>query len=115
MQTLILNPTILIDDVAITTPAGEPVLSVLDELVLQNFRPILRTGPDDGVLLNAIMLTFSFSIAAGNFNRQCLEYQSAALSSVRERIASPNKANIESTLGAILLLAGVEVRWNINP
>jgi hypothetical protein len=107
--------SILIDDVEITTPAGNAVLSVLDELVLQNFRPILRTGPDDDVLLNAIMLTFSFSIAAGHLNRQCLEYQSAALSSVRKRINSPNKSTMESTMGAILLLAGVEVRWNINP
>jgi hypothetical protein len=114
-QILILNPPILIDYIVITTPAGEPVLSVLDELVLQNFRPILRTGPDDDVLLSAIMLTFSFSIAAGNFSRQCLEYQSAALSSVRKRITSPNKATMESTMGAILLLAGVEVSWNINP
>jgi hypothetical protein len=104
----------LIDDLETTRAAGEPVLSVLDELVLQNFRPILRTGPNDDVLLNAIMLTFSFSVASGNFNKQCLEYQSAALSSVRKRITAPNKANMESTLGAILLLAGVEVCWNMN-
>jgi hypothetical protein len=88
----------------------EPVLSVSDELVLQNFRPILRTGPDDDLLLSAIMLTFSFASNAGTFDRECLEYQNAALSSVRQRIGSPNKATMESTLGSILLLAGVEVR-----
>lgn len=90
----------------------EPVLSVSDELVLQNFRPILRTGPDDDLLLSAIMLTFSFASTAGNFNMECLQYQKAALSSVRQRISSPNKATMESTMGSILLLAGVEVRLN---
>ncbi|KAJ5880751.1 N-ethylmaleimide reductase [Penicillium subrubescens] len=108
-----LNELLNRDDVEITTPAGNAVLSVLDELVLQNFRPILRTGPDDDVLLNAIMLTFSFSIAAGHLNRQCLEYQSAALSSVRKRINSPNKSTMESTMGAILLLAGVEAQKGV--
>ncbi|CEJ59041.1 hypothetical protein PMG11_07678 [Penicillium brasilianum] len=90
----------------------EPALSASDELVLQNFRPILRTGPDDDLLLSAIMLTFSFASNAGHFDRECLEYQNAALSSVRQRIGSPNKATMESTLGSILLLAGVEVRLN---
>jgi hypothetical protein len=97
------------DDIGGTRLAAEPVLSLSDELVLQNFLPILRTRPDDSLLLNAIMLTFSFALATGNFNKECLEYQSATLSSVRERIFSPNKATMESTLGAILLLAGVEV------
>lgn len=55
------------------------------------------------------MLTFSFATAAGHFNEECLESQRVALSSVRKRISSPNKATMESTLGAILLLAGVEV------
>lgn len=55
------------------------------------------------------MLTFSFATAAGHFNEECLEYQRVALSSVRERIGSPSKATMESTLGTILLLAGVEV------
>jgi hypothetical protein len=58
-QILILNPPILIDYIVITTPAGEPVLSVLDELVLQNFRPILRTGPDDDVLPSQLLLVTS--------------------------------------------------------
>lgn len=61
------------------------------------------------------MLTFSLAVADGNFNRECLEYQNAALSAVRKRITSPDKATMESTLGAILLLAGVEVRLSPSP
>ncbi len=56
------------------------------------------------------MLTFAFSGAADGIDRTFLEYQSAALRSVRQRIGSLERATEESTLGAILLLAGIEVR-----
>ncbi|KAE8441222.1 hypothetical protein EG329_005622 [Mollisiaceae sp. DMI_Dod_QoI] len=88
----------------------EPIFSVSDELVLQNFRSVLRKGLDDHALLNAVMLTFAFAATAGSIDRECLGYQSEALSSIRERMSSPNRATSESTLGAILLLAGIEAR-----
>ena len=55
------------------------------------------------------MLTFSFAITASSIDREYLGYQGEALSSIRQRMNSPDKAISESTLGAILLLAGVEV------
>jgi hypothetical protein len=55
------------------------------------------------------MLTFAFAATTGSIDRECLGYQSEALSSVRQRMSSPDKASSESTLGAILLLAGIEV------
>ncbi|KAF4767429.1 hypothetical protein HAV15_009669 [Penicillium sp. str.  len=88
----------------------EPVFSVADELVLQNFRSVLRKGLDDNALLSAVMLTFLFTVTAGMTNRECLEYQNKALSSIRQRMSSPDKAATESTIGAILLLAGIEAR-----
>ncbi|KAJ5152935.1 N-ethylmaleimide reductase [Penicillium canariense] len=90
--------------------AAEPIFSVFDELVLQNFRSILRERLDDHALLSAVMLTFSFASAAGSINRECLEYQGEALTSIRQRMSSPDRATMESTLGAILLLAGIEAR-----
>ena len=87
----------------------EPVFSVADELVLQNFRSVLRKGLDDNALLSAVMLTFLFTVTAGMTSRECLEYQNKALSSIRQRMSSPDKAATESTIGAILLLAGIEV------
>jgi hypothetical protein len=89
--------------------ATEPVFSVSDELVLQNFRLVLRKGLDDHALLSAVMLTFAFATTAGSIDRECLRYQSEALSSIRQRMSSPDRATSESTLGAILLLAGIEV------
>ncbi|KAJ5125678.1 N-ethylmaleimide reductase [Penicillium atrosanguineum] len=88
----------------------EPVLSVSDELVLQDFRSILRKGLDDHALLNAIMLTFASINTAGSIDRECLQYKVEVLSSIRQRMTSSDKATTESTLGAILLLAGIEAR-----
>ena len=89
--------------------AAEPVFSVSDELVLQNFRSVLRNGLDDHALLSAFMLTFTFAVTASNIDRDYLEYQTMSLSSIRERLHHPGGATSESTLGAIVLLAGIEV------
>lgn len=56
------------------------------------------------------MLTFTFAATAGSMDEECLRYQGEALSSIRQRMSSPDRATTESTLGAILLLAGIEVR-----
>jgi hypothetical protein len=55
------------------------------------------------------MLTFAFAVTASSIDREYLAYQSEALSSIRQRMNSPDRATSESTLGAILLLAGIEV------
>ncbi|KAN0099217.1 hypothetical protein V8E51_012992 [Hyaloscypha variabilis] len=93
-----------------TQQATEPVFSVSDELVLLKFRSVLRKGLDDHALLSAIMLTFAFAGTVGSIDRDCLGYQGEALSSIRQRMSFPDKAPSESTLGAILLLAGIEAR-----
>jgi hypothetical protein len=92
-----------------TQQATDPAFSVSDELVLQNFRLVLRRVPDDHALLSAVMLTFAFAVTAGGIDKECLAYQSEALSSIRERMNSMDRATSESTIGAILLLAGIEV------
>ncbi|KAF2705408.1 hypothetical protein K504DRAFT_337429, partial [Pleomassaria siparia CBS 279.74] len=91
--------------------AIEPVFSISDELVLPNFRSVLRKGLDDRALLNAIMLTIACAVTSntGSIDGECLGYQSEALNSIRQRLSSPDRATLESTLGAILLLAGVGV------
>ena len=55
------------------------------------------------------MLSFVFAVTGGSINRECLGYQSQAISYIRERMSSLDEATSESTIGAILLLAGVEV------
>lgn len=103
-----LAPSGLLNDPDKTSQAAEPVFSIADELVLQNFRLIFQTGLDDPALLNATMLTFAFAVT-GVINRECLGYHNQALNYIRVRMSSPKRAASESTLGAILLLAGIEV------
>lgn len=55
------------------------------------------------------MLSFVFAVTGGSINRECLGYQSQAISCIRERMSSLDEATSESTIGTILLLAGVEV------
>ncbi|MCJ1223713.1 hypothetical protein MMC12_000356 [Toensbergia leucococca] len=94
--------------------APEPVFSVVEELAFQNFRSVFRTGLVDPALLNAIMLSFVFAVTGGRINRECLGYQSQAIGYIRERMSSLDEATSESTIGAILLLAGVEARLGMT-
>ncbi|KAJ5523743.1 N-ethylmaleimide reductase [Penicillium frequentans] len=93
--------------------ATKPTFSVSDELVLQNFRSFLREGLDDHALLSAIMLTYAYATTAGSIDRECLRYQGEVLSAIRQRMSSPNTVTKVSTLGAILLLAGIEARLGL--
>lgn len=89
--------------------AAEPVFSVADELAFHSFRAVFQTGLDDPALLNAVMLTFAFAATEGTIDRECLGYQSEAMGYIRERMSSLDRATSASTIGAILLLAGIEV------
>jgi hypothetical protein len=92
-----------------TCEAAEPVFSVADNVAFQTFPLVFRTDRDDPALLNAIMLTFAFAMTGGIMNRECISYQSLAMSFIRKTISSPDRPVSVATLGAILLLAGVEV------
>ncbi|KAI0111295.1 hypothetical protein GGR51DRAFT_509619 [Nemania sp. FL0031] len=94
--------------------APEPVFSVAEEAAFQSFRSVFRTGLVDPALLNAVMLSLAFSVAGGSINRECLGYQGQTISYVRERMGSLCEATSEATIGAILLLAGVEARLGMQ-
>jgi hypothetical protein len=81
----------------------------MEELAFQKFSSVFRTGLVDPALLNAVMLSFAFAVAGGSINQECLGYQGQAISRIREKMSSLDEATSESTIGAILLLAGVEV------
>ena len=90
--------------------APEPVFSVAEDLAFQSFHSVFQTGLADPALLNAVMLTLAFAVTGGSVDRECLVYQGEAISRIRERLGSGDEASSVSTIGAILLLAGVEVR-----
>ena len=86
------------------------MLSVADELVLRNFRPVLQNGVNDHALLSALMLAFVLAFTSNEHDKAYLKYRSEALNSIRQQISSTETAVSEPTIAAILLLAGVEVR-----
>ncbi|KFY62066.1 hypothetical protein V496_04752 [Pseudogymnoascus sp. VKM F-4515 (FW-2607)] len=90
--------------------APEPVFSVAKELAFQNFFAVFRTGLVDSALLNAVMLSLVFSATGGSIDYECLGYQGQAITYIRMKMSSLVEATSESTIGAILLLAGVEAR-----
>jgi hypothetical protein len=95
--------------------ATEPVFSVADPIIFQDFSSVFRSDLDDPALLNAVKLTFAFAVTGGNIDNECLDYQNQAMSIIRERMSSPETAITLPTLGAILLLAGIEVCGSIYP
>ncbi|TAQ87450.1 hypothetical protein B7494_g4228 [Chlorociboria aeruginascens] len=94
--------------------AVEPVFSITEELAYHSFGAVFQSGLDDPALLNAIMLTFAFTVAEGSIDRECLEYQSQAISHICKRMSSLDRTTSITTIGAILLLAGVEARLGMQ-
>ena len=90
--------------------ALEPVFSVGDDVAFQSFRSVFRTSLHDPALLNATLLTATLANTDGPLNGDCLQYQTETIKTVRQRVGIIDDATITSTLGAILLLAGVEVQ-----
>lgn len=55
------------------------------------------------------MFSLLFAATEGNLDMECLKYKGSAIGGIRDKIACIKGAVSESTIGAILLLAGVEV------
>ena len=87
--------------------APEPVFSISQDLNFQHFHSVFRAGLVDPALMNAVMLSLTFAASGGVLNNESLVYRGQAIHHIRETM---NKPVSESTIGAILLLVGVEVR-----
>lgn len=85
-----------------------PKFSISDELVHPNFQFIFQRDQDDPALLNATILTYSLAMT-GRIDMTSLGYQNQALESIRASMSSNQTFTSESTLAAIVLLAGVDV------
>lgn len=89
--------------------ASEPVFSITEELAFQNFHTVFRTGLTDPALSNAVMFSLLFAVTEGNLDLECLKYKVCVIGCIRDKVAYIKGAVSESTIGAILLLVGVEV------
>ncbi|KIW18512.1 hypothetical protein PV08_02800 [Exophiala spinifera] len=94
--------------------ALEPVFSVGDNVALQNFQSVFRTGVDDPALLNAVLLTATYAATKDVLDHEYLKYQTETMRIVRERISFFDPSTTVSTMGAILLLAGIETRLGMR-
>ena len=84
-------------------------------MALQTFRSVFRTNLQDPALLNAVLLAATLGSNGGVFDQDCLRYQLETIKTVRERVSLLDAATAISTLGAMLLLAGVEVSNPSSP
>ncbi|KAH8911619.1 hypothetical protein BR93DRAFT_924295 [Coniochaeta sp. PMI_546] len=94
--------------------APEPVFSFAEELAFQSFRSVFRTGLVDPAVLNAVMLSLAFAVNGESLNGECLGYRGQAIRHIRQKMNSMGEATSESTIGAILLLAGIEARLGMT-
>lgn len=94
---------------------------MFDELVLGNLESCFQMGTDDAAFQSAIVLTFTLAStmtmhtppnAHHHLNYECLELQTNAIYTIRKRIGCPSNGADEPTIGAILLLANVEVLFH---
>ncbi|EHK50808.1 hypothetical protein TRIATDRAFT_288672 [Trichoderma atroviride IMI 206040] len=94
--------------------ASEPVFSITEDLAFQNFHTVFRTGLTDPALANAVMLSLLFAVTEGNLDTECLKYKVCAIAYIRDKVAYAKEAASESTIGAILLLVGVEAQLGMT-
>ncbi|KAH9907791.1 hypothetical protein F4778DRAFT_719121 [Xylariomycetidae sp. FL2044] len=90
--------------------AVEPIFSLADHSPFQNFVTVFKTGLDNPALSNALLLALATAVNDGRSNTECLTYKSHSIRWINERMRDTNKAATSSTIGAILLLTGVEYR-----
>ena len=91
--------------------APEPVFSVAKPLAFQSVQAVFREGLVDPTLVNAVMLALVSAVAGSKIERERLGYQYKAIAGIRERMDRVDEATSETTIGAILLLAGIEVSF----
>ncbi|KAJ4153685.1 hypothetical protein LMH87_010163 [Akanthomyces muscarius] len=90
--------------------APEPVFSVSKPLAFQSFQAVFREGLVDPTLVNAVMLALVSAVTGSKMDKERLGYQQHAIVGIRKRMDRVEEATSETTIGAILLLAGIEAR-----
>ncbi|KAI9689920.1 MAG: hypothetical protein M1822_009802 [Bathelium mastoideum] len=94
--------------------AGEPVINFSSQTGFQGLRTVFRSSLADPALLNAILLTLTFAVIGNPESAKFLAYKGETLRWVNQQLQDPEIAAAPATIGAILLLVGIEARLN-NP
>ncbi|KAI0128008.1 hypothetical protein BJ170DRAFT_628064 [Xylariales sp. AK1849] len=94
--------------------AVEPVFSLTGNLPFQNFYTIFRSGLDESSLSNALLMALAFAANGWTMNVECLAHKNRSIQAVNEKMATIREATKPSTIGAILLLVGIEYRMGVR-
>ena len=97
---------------ALARQAGEAVINFNSKMGFQGLHTVYQSNIADPVLLNAILLTLTFAVHSNPTNTKFLTYKGETLRWINERLQDPQRIAVPATIGAILLLIGVEV-WSI--
>lgn len=87
--------------------AGHPIFSVNDAIEFQGLRRVFEVGFEDAPLTSAVYLVLMFT--ADGMTEECYRCRLHVIQTVKERLPIVREAATCATIGAILLLIGVEV------
>jgi hypothetical protein len=88
--------------------AVEPIFSISDPYSFHNVHDAFENGFADPAFSNAIMFAIAFAENNHQFTPETLLYQGQAIQHINQQLNT--LTSLENTIGAILLLVGVEVR-----
>ncbi|KAL6892008.1 Alpha/Beta hydrolase protein [Trichoderma evansii] len=75
-----------------------------------SFSSVFCTDFDDPALFNALLLALQFAVNNEKFDTECLKQKSQTITLINKKLNNTPEALTNSTIGAILLLLGVELR-----
>ena len=92
----------------------EPVFSISDRFPLQNFRVVFRAGFQDPALASSLLLSLLLARKDGRVDAEFLACKSQTIHYINHNLAGPLESSANATIGAILLLIGVEARLGVR-
>lgn len=90
--------------------AGEPVFSLRSRNDCRVFYKVFDAGLQDAALANALCLTLKFAANDHALDKECIDYYARSIRQISRKLSDPPQAASVNTLGAVLLLIGIEGR-----
>ncbi|KAG8533619.1 uncharacterized protein KY384_001359 [Bacidia gigantensis] len=95
--------------------AAEPIFNIDSKIGFQDMHTVFRTSLKDPALLNALLYTLQYAKRGNPMAPEVLSHRGQAMQLVNQRIESNEDVMTAATIGAILLLVGVEASSLIDP
>jgi hypothetical protein len=111
---IIFEATISKISAASASQAVEPVFSISNRFPFQSFRAVFRAGFEDPALISSLLLSLLLARKDGRVDAEFLACKSQTIRYINNNLASPLDSSVNATIGAILLLIGVEARLGVR-